>query len=244
MQPLPDEAQLRIDLAASFQIAAFMDWHEGIANHFSAAVSPDGRYFLLNPKWRHFSRIRASDLLLLDSRDSSVIQQADAPDPTAWHLHGALHARLPHIRCIMHLHLPYATALSCLDDPEIKPIDQTTARFFRRVAIDHSYGGMVDSEDEGARVARLLARHDVVLMGNHGALVAGHSIAEAFDTMYHLERACRTLIWAYSTGKPLRVLSDEVAERTAGDWARFAHSGFTHFEETKKVLEASGAVFR
>lgn len=237
------EKQLRTDLAASFQISAFMEWHEGIANHFSAAVSEDGRHFLMNPKWKHFSRIHAGDLLLLDSHDPSALERPEAPDPTAWHLHGAVHARLPHVRCIMHLHLPYATTLSCLEDPEVKPIDQTTARFFRRIAIDASYGGMVDNETEGVRVAEILSRHDVVLLGNHGALVTGRSIAEAYDRMYHLERACRTLVWAYATGQKLRLLSPEIAERTARDWERFEDSAQTHFEETKKLLLERGACF-
>ncbi|HVR54330.1 MAG TPA: class II aldolase/adducin family protein, partial [Pseudorhodoferax sp.] len=176
---LAQEQQLRVDLAASFQIAAHYNWHEGIANHFSAAVSDDGLHFLLNPKWKHFARIRAADLLLLDSRDDAALEKDNAPDPTAWHLHGAVHARVPQVRCLMHLHLPYATVLSCLDDCSIQPIDQTTSRFFNRVAIDKLYGGMVDNASEGARVAEMLSRHDVIVLGNHGVLVAGRSVAAA-----------------------------------------------------------------
>jgi ribulose-5-phosphate 4-epimerase/fuculose-1-phosphate aldolase len=76
-----DEWQLRVDLAVAFRLAVELDWHEAVANHFSLAVSPDGKRFLMNRRWRHFSRIRASDLLLLDAEDESAMEGPDAPDP-------------------------------------------------------------------------------------------------------------------------------------------------------------------
>jgi hypothetical protein len=100
------ERQLRIDLAAAFRLSAFYDWHEAVANHFSLAVSPDGKQFLMNPRWMHFARIKASDLLLLNADDRSTMDKPDAPDLTAWSIHGRLHALLPHARCIIHLHPP------------------------------------------------------------------------------------------------------------------------------------------
>lgn len=239
-QPDPHEQQLRVQLAAAFRMVAHLDWHEGVANHFSVAVSDDGKRFLLNPKWRHFAGLRASDLLLLDADDPDVMAREGAPDPTAWSIHGSVHARLPNLRCLLHLHTPYATALSCLADPRIRAIDQTTARFHRRVVIDHHYSGMADDADEGLRLARLLAQHPVLLMGNHGILVAGASVPEAFDTLYHLERACRTLMIAYGSGQPLRELPDDIAEQTARDWEGFADSSFAHFAENRRLLDARG----
>lgn len=106
------EWQLRVDLAAAFRLAARNDWHEAVANHFSLATSPDGRQFLMNPRWMHFARIRAKDLLHLDSTDKSTMDRPDAPDLTAWSIHGRLHALLPQARCIIHLHPPYATAVA------------------------------------------------------------------------------------------------------------------------------------
>jgi ribulose-5-phosphate 4-epimerase/fuculose-1-phosphate aldolase len=133
------EQQLRIDLAALFRIVARLGLHEAVANHFSAAVSPDGKRFLLNPKWRHFSRIKASDLLLLDADDSDARSRTNI-DPTAWAIHGQIHQRLPHARVAMHLHPPFATTIATLKDPSIPPIDQNTARYFNRVAVDTMYG--------------------------------------------------------------------------------------------------------
>lgn len=232
-----DERGLRVDLAAAFRIIAMLDWHEGIANHFSAATSADGKCFLMNPKWRHFSLIRASELLHIDADDPSVIEGPDAPDPTAWFIHGTMHATMPHARCIMHVHSPYATALSCLADPEVKAIDQTSARFFNRVAIDRGYGGMADDEAEGLRLAGLLGNRRVLMMGNHGVLVTGRSVAETFDELYHFERACRTLMLAYASGQPLCELSPDVAETTARDWEKYTDGAFAHLAEMKRVLD-------
>ena len=83
-----EEGQLRIDLAAVFRLAEHFNWHEGVANHFSLAVSTDGKQFLMNPKWRHFSAIKASDLLLLDADDKDAMRRPNAPDETAWCIHG------------------------------------------------------------------------------------------------------------------------------------------------------------
>ena len=151
-----EEWRLRVDLAAAFRLAEHFNWHEGVANHFSLAVSPDGRKFLMNPKWKHFSSIRASDLLLLDADDTEAMKRPDAPDETAWCIHGRMHALVPSARCVLHLHPAYATALVSLADPEIKPIDQNTARFYKRVAYDLGYEGMANSDAEGNRLAGLL----------------------------------------------------------------------------------------
>ncbi len=234
-----DEWQLRVDLAAAFRLAARMGWHEAVANHFSVAVSPDGKTFLMNPKWMHFSRIRASDLQLLDSGDRSTMERADAPDITAWCIHGAMHANLPHARCVFHAHPPHATAIASLADPEIKPIDQNTARYYNRVAYDLGYEGMADSDEEGLRLVRMLGNRGTMMMGNHGVLVAANSVAEAFDNLYYLERACQTLVLAYSTGQKLNVMSSKVAEQTAQDWDKFSDSAFSHFAEMKRILDES-----
>ena len=128
--------QARVDLAASFRWFARLGMHESVANHLSVAVSQDGSKFLMNPRGRHFSRVKASELLLLDSADQSTLKRSDAPDPTAWVIHGRLHARLPEARCIMHLHPIHTTALAGLEDSTLTPIDQNTMRFYGRVATD------------------------------------------------------------------------------------------------------------
>jgi ribulose-5-phosphate 4-epimerase/fuculose-1-phosphate aldolase len=231
------EWQLRVDLAAAFRLAAELGWHEAVANHFSLAVDAGGKKFLMNPRWRHFSRIKASELLLLDADDPETMSRPDAPDASAWCIHGHIHGALPRARCILHVHPDYGTAVASLANPAILPIEQNTARFFNRLALDLEYGGIADNEEEGRRLVRVLGDKRGVMLGNHGVLVVGETVAQAFDDLYYLERACRTLVLAYSTGQRLNVMSAELAERTARGWEDYKGAAFAHFEEMKRVLD-------
>ena len=237
-------AELRIELAAAFRLAAEMDWHESVGNHFSLAVSADGKQFLMNPRWQHFALIRASDLLLLDSDDAETMSRPDAPDASAWCIHGRLHARLPRARCVLHVHPPYGTALAALADPSLKPIDQNTARFFNRIAIDRGFAGIADEHAEGERLAAALGDHSHMIMSNHGLLVTAPTVAEAFEDLYFLERAARTLVLAYSTGRPLNVMPDELAEKTARAWEPYRATAFAHFRDLRRMLDSKDPSYR
>ncbi len=228
---------LRVDLAAAFRLAYEFDWHESVGNHFSAAVSADGKKFLLNPRWQHFSCVKASDLLLLDADDHETMNRPNPPDASAWCIHGAIHAAKPSARVLLHCHPPYATALATLKDPSMKPIDQNTARFFGLVGVDLDFGGIADEEEEGARLVKAFGNHPILLMGNHGVTVAAPSVAEAFEHLYFFERAAKTLMLAYASGQPLNVLSDEVAQKTAEGWRDYNGMAFAHFEQLKKMLD-------
>jgi ribulose-5-phosphate 4-epimerase/fuculose-1-phosphate aldolase len=236
--------QARVDLAASFRWFARLNMHEGIANHFSAAVSADGTKFLMNPRGRHFSQIRASELLLLDTNDPKTMERPDAPDPTAWYIHGRLHANLPQARCLLHLHPKYSTALAALEDNQMYPIDQNTMRFYGRMAIDNDYAGMALSEDEGDRLARMIGDKTVLMMANHGVLIAGASIGMAFDEMYYFERAAETMITAYSTGKKLRIVSDNIAKLTASQWVDYPCIANDHLDQIKAILDKEEPDYR
>ncbi len=231
-----DSWALRVDLAAAFRMAARLGWQEAVANHFSVALRRAGGEFLINPRWRSFASLRASDLLLLPAPGPADTIPPEI-DRTAWAIHGTMHAQLPRARCILHVHPTYATVLSCLRDATLRPIDQTSARFFRRVAIDRDYGGMADNAAEGLRLTRALGDRNVLLMGNHGVLVVGDTVAEAFDALYHVERACQTLVLAYSTGQPVVTLSDEVAESTARCWEDGGAFARAHFAAIKQRLD-------
>ncbi|MEO1312309.1 MAG: class II aldolase and adducin N-terminal domain-containing protein [Pseudomonadota bacterium] len=237
-----DHADARADLAASFRIAVKMNWHEGVANHFSLAVNEDGTQFLMNPNLRHFARIRASDLLLIDANDPLTMERPDAPDATAWGLHGALHRAVPWARCALHLHPKYATVLASLADSTLPPIEQNAAMFYNRVIIDEGYGGLA-FEEEGARICAQFEdpRKRVMLMGNHGVMVIGRSVGEAFNTLYYYERAAETYITALSTGRPLRVLSDNIAAKTADEMNDPDHPTGTHLAEWRALLDAEGS---
>lgn len=240
---LPDKATLdnmRQDLAAAFRYFARLGMHESVANHFSLAIEPTGRYFLINPRGKHFSRMRASDLLLLDTEDASTLNGPNAPDPTAWYIHSRVHANCPQARCIMHLHPRYATALASLKDSRMLPIDQNTMRFFGKLSIDEGFGGMGLSDDEGNRLANLLGDNNVLLMGNHGVLVAADTVAMALDEMYY----CETLMIAYASGKELRIVSDNVATVTQQQWAEYGQLAIDHLSEVRAILDEEEPQYR
>ncbi|MEZ5779588.1 MAG: class II aldolase and adducin N-terminal domain-containing protein [Paracoccaceae bacterium] len=238
-------AEERTDLAAAFRWTARLDMHEAVANHFSLAVSEDGRRFLINPFGRHFARIRASELLLLDADDPATLDRPDAPDPTAWGLHGAIHRACPHARCIMHVHSVHATVLASLADSRLPPIDQNSAMFFARQVVDEHFGGMAFA-DEGARCAGLLTDPKVktMIMGNHGVLVIGATVAETFNRLYYFERAAETYIRALQTGRPLRMLPDAIAEKTAREWEDYPDLAGRFLSEIKALLDEEKADFR
>lgn len=232
----------RVDLAAAFRWTARLDLHESVANHYSLAVNEDGSRFLMNPNQVHFSRVTASSLLLIDANDPETMARPDAPDPTAWGLHGAVHRLCPHARCAMHVHSPYATVLACLEDPLLPPLDQNAAMFHGRMAVDAEYGGLA-LDEEAERACRKLAdpSKTVLIMGNHGVMVVGATVAEAFTSLYHFERAARTYILALQTGRPLRVLPEAVAAKTAAELADYGGFADNHLRELKAILDEEGS---
>ena len=233
-----DHAAARQDLAATFRWTAREDMHEAIANHFSLAVNEDGTKFLINPK-RHFSRMKASDLWVIDANNPDSAKGTDAPDQTAWGLHASLHRHVPHARCAMHVHSTYATVLASLADSRLPAIDQNSAMFYNRQVVDEDYGGLA-LEEEGTRCARLFQDPSVrtMIMGNHGVLIIGETVAEAFTRLYYFERAARNYILALHTGRPLRELSDEVASKAAEQMEGATDSEAAFLAEIRAVLDA------
>jgi ribulose-5-phosphate 4-epimerase/fuculose-1-phosphate aldolase len=232
-----DHAEARKDLAAAFRLTARESMHEGVANHFSLAVNPAGTEFLINPR-KHFSRMRASDLWVIDANDPASATGEDAPDPTAWGLHASLHRHVPHARCAMHVHSTYATVLASLADSRLPPIDQSSAIFYNRQIVDDAYGGLA-LEEEGTRCARLFQDPSVrtMIMGNHGVLFIGESVAETFMRMYYFERAARTYILALQTGRALRELPPEIAEKTARQQEGDARAEADFLRGMREVLD-------
>jgi ribulose-5-phosphate 4-epimerase/fuculose-1-phosphate aldolase len=235
----------RIDMAAAFRWTARLGMNEAVANHFSLAVTPDGKQFLINPNQRHFSLIKASDLLLLDADDPDVLTRPNAPDPTAWGLHAASHRLVPHATCVMHVHSIFATVLASLADSRLPAIDQNTATFYDRVVIDEHYGGLA-FDDEGTRCAALLTdpRKKVMVMGNHGVLVLGADVADAFNRLYYFERSCETYIRALQTGRPLRHMADHIAERVADEMDAYEGQAARHLADIRAMLDIEAPDYR
>ena len=189
-------------------------YHEGIDNHFSLAVPGQPGRFLLNPFGPHWSELRASDLLVVDEA-GNVIGEGEA-ETTAFFIHSRLHRARPDAACVLHTHMPYATALALTDGGFDTQLSQNSARYHGRYALLPTYGGLALDAEEGDRLAASVAQGvRVVLLANHGVLVVGESLAHAWYDMYFFERAAMAQVIAQSTGQPLRRLSDDLATSTA-----------------------------
>ncbi len=233
--------QARTDLAAALRLAARMGLSEGICNHFSYAVPGGEDRFLLNPHGLHWSEIRAGDLLVVDAT-GKVLEGAGEAGVSAICIHAPLHRRHPRGRCVLHTHMPYATALTAIEDGRLEPVIQNALRFYGDVAYDRDYGGLAQDMDEGERIARAMGDKRVLFMANHGIIVLGDSVVAAFDDLYYLERACQTQVLAMSTGRPLKRISDNLAATAFAEWAgREGSYARAHFEALKRRLDREDA---
>lgn len=205
--------QARIDLAASLRWADRIGLSEGICNHFSLLVPGTKDRFLLNPQGIHWSEIRASDLIVVDPQ-GNLVEGKHQAEPTAFFIHSRIHLAKPEARCVMHTHMPYATALCCIERGRIEWAGQTALRYYSRISYDDQYNGLALDESEGDRMCAEIADHDILFLANHGVIVTGESVATTFDDLYYLERACMTQVLAQSTGQPLKMISEEMCRET------------------------------
>ena len=212
--------ELQKDLAATFRWTARLNMHEGVANHFSACV-PGTSNFYVNKAGIHFSQIKASDLILVTKENiESLRSKPEIVDPTALNIHGTIHEKVPHAKCIFHVHSKYSTALSTLKDPSLKPIDQNTMIFYNRVSILRDFGGL-GFEEESLKMANALGNKQHMLLANHGIITTGETVADGFNSLYYFEKAAETYLTALSTNKELNIVSHEIAEKTAQETADY-----------------------
>jgi ribulose-5-phosphate 4-epimerase/fuculose-1-phosphate aldolase len=225
----------RVDLAAAFRLAVRMDLHEGVCNHFSVMLA-DGK-FLLNRYGLHWSEVTASNLLALDAQ-GNVLEGEGEFEKTAFYIHSRIHLANPRAACVLHTHMPYATALTLLENGRLEMVEQNALRFHDDIAYDDTYNGLVVDNAEGDRLARVLGSKRVMFLANHGVIVVGPSVAEAFDLMYYLERACRLQVLARSTGGKLKPVRSEVVRETyrmiLADTPKYAGA---HFSALKRLLD-------
>src|SRR6267143_4717486 len=230
------ERAARIDLAAAFRLAARTELHEGVCNHFSLML-PDGKRFLLNRYGLHWSEVTASNLLALDA-DGNILEGEGEFEKTAFYIHSRIHLANPRAACVLHTHMPYATALTLIENGRLEMVEQNALRFHDEIAYDDTYNGLVVDQAEGDRLARVLGAKRVLFLANHGVIVVGPTVAEAFDSLYYLERACRLQGLARMMGGKRRMVRPEVVERTyrlmRADAPQYAGA---HFGALKRILE-------
>ena len=206
--------QGRLELTAALRWAARCGLNEGVCNHFSLEID-EGRY-LINPQGLHWSEVCAGDILLIDA-GGKVLDGRHPLEPTAFFIHGWIHRTNSQAKCILHTHMPYATALTLVDGGRLLMAGQNALRFHGKIAYDDRYNGLALGDDEGRRIASQLADRCVMFMASHGVTVIGPNVAWAFDDLYYLERACmhQVLATQAAAGAPLRIVDDALAARVA-----------------------------
>ena len=229
------ERAARVDLAAAFRLAVRMDLHEGVCNHFSLMLP--GERFLLNRYGLHWSEVSASNLLALDA-EGTVLEGEGEFEKTAFYIHSRIHLSNARAVCVLHTHMPYATSLTLLEGGRLEMVEQNALRFHDDIAYDDVYNGLVVDNAEGDRLARALGGKRVLFLANHGVIVVGPTVAEAFDLMYYLERACRLQVLARSSQKSFRKIRPEVVRDTyrliLADTPKYANA---HFDALKRILD-------
>lgn len=212
-------AQAKVHLAAAHRLAVFHDLEEGIDNHFTVTVPGYEDRYLILPFGLHWSEARASDMIVFDEA-GNTLQGQGVVEQSAQCIHAPLH-RLCGARVVLHTHQNWAVALNLLEDNRLLPASQTAAFYHGHIAYDDDYTGVADTLQEGERLAAVLNAKDdgdtrskhTLFMKNHGVLVTGDTVAQAYRRLYKLERVCRAQLLAMATGRPLKVLSDEVVRR-------------------------------
>jgi ribulose-5-phosphate 4-epimerase/fuculose-1-phosphate aldolase len=217
---VPAIRTLRNDLALALRAAAHHGLSEGVCNHFSVALPDGSDRFLINPRGLHWSEIGAEDIVLVDASGAKLAGHHPV-EPTAMFIHAAVH-RIARKACVLHTHMPYATALTLTQGRTLDTaLSQNAMRFHDRIAVDAVYNGLALDASEGERIATVMDGADVAFLGNHGVIVCGERIDYAYDDLYYLERACMVEVLAASTGRPLvpvdAALAGRVAAQTNGE---------------------------
>jgi ribulose-5-phosphate 4-epimerase/fuculose-1-phosphate aldolase len=246
--PVDQESALRkarVDLAAALQWAARMGLHEGVCNHFSLAVPGAEDRYLINPYGLHFSETMPDDLLIVDGA-GHVIEGRYPLEPTAFFIHSRIHKARPDAACVLHTHMPYATALTMIEDGRLLMAHQNALRFFGEIAYDDDsgYQGLALDKAEGDRMVAALGSKRILFLENHGVIVVGPNVARTFDDLYYLERAAQHQVLAMSTGRPLKTVGHNIAQHTHAQMlAEAPVNAELHFIALKRMLAQEKTAF-
>ena len=234
--------QAKVDLAAALRWAEKLGLSEGVCNHFSLLVPGTTDQFLLNPQGLHWSEVKASDILVVDP-SGNLIEGKWTIEPTAFFIHSKIHRLVPSAKCVLHTHMPYATALCALEDSQLKWINQNALRFYQQVAYEEQYNGLALDDAEGERIAGKLVEKRILFLANHGVIVTGVDIARAFDDLYYLERTAMVQVLAQSTGSDLKFIPDTICQLAYEQIEAESQQSYLHFEAIKRMLKNASPEF-
>jgi ribulose-5-phosphate 4-epimerase/fuculose-1-phosphate aldolase len=235
MDSIDPITEARKDLATALRAAARTGLGEGVCNHFSIAVPGRSGCFLINPQGLHWSEVGPDDLVVIDAEGRKVEGRHDV-EPTAFFIHGAIHRRVPDAACVLHTHMPFPTALTMLQGGRLEMAHQNALRFYRQVAYENEYNGLVLDAAEANRIADRLTDATVLFLANHGAIVRGPTVAWAYDDLYYLERACMHQVLAQGMGRQLKLIPDRIAATTARQIAAERQQSDLHLKALRRMF--------
>ncbi len=232
--------QARVDLAAAHRLAVMHGLNEGIFNHLTLTVpGTSDRYYQI-PFGLHWSEVTASCFMEVGF-DGSVLAGSGEVEQSCYCIHAPIHRLLPQAACVMHTHMPFASALTRLEDMRLKPVGQTEVGVLRTVAYDDDYTGPAFDPSEGERLAGLFGDKKVLFMANHGIAVIGRTVAQAYDLLYYVERAAQVQLYATWTGQKLREMPAQVLDKTKRDYSAPNYRDMPphewHFAALKRLVD-------
>ncbi|WP_066269154.1 class II aldolase/adducin family protein [Hydrogenophaga palleronii] len=197
------EWQARVQLAACYRIFAHLGWAELIYNHISLRVPGPDEHFLINPFGLHYTEVTASNLVKVDV-DGHIIGNDDWPiNPAGFTFHGAIHATLPDAHCVMHVHTTPTMAVCCSEEG-LSFTNFYAAQLHDQVAY-HDFEGITVHREEGARILASANGRRVLLLRNHGPVIIGHTLPQAFNLMWLVQRACEIQVASATLGKQRQI---------------------------------------
>lgn len=230
------EATARRDLAAAHRLAVRDGLNEGAWNHLSVVSPDDPEVMLITPGFTHWKMVTASNLAAVHPDGSPVVPGGAVPSVAGWIIHFPVHKALPDAKCLMHVHSPYITALSMRKDIRLDTCSsQQAAQFHDDVAYYDIYDGTLTDEVEGRHMAEVMGDKRVLMMRNHGAMVAGPSVGRAYVDLYQLERACMYQVLATGSGHQLTGIPADIAAKMCAAAKKGQHDPY--FDAMRAVLD-------
>ena len=200
----------RQELAACYRIFAMMGWDELIFNHITVKVPGEEGSFLINPYGMHYSEVTASSLVKIDGEGNKV----DPDNP--WHVnqagfvqHSLFHREIPDAHAIIHTHTT-ATVAVCSLEGGLQPVNFYACNLMGHVGY-HDFEGITVRAEEGVRLVENLGKHRILLLKNHGPVVMGKTLPQAFFMYWVLQRACEHQMETMKMGNPILVPEDVIA---------------------------------
>ncbi|WP_264179635.1 class II aldolase/adducin family protein [Alloyangia pacifica] len=241
----PEEKQTREELAACYRLAALHKFTDLIYTHTTARVPGEDGHFLINPYGWRWEEITASSLVKIDVDGNKVDGSPQRVNPAGFTIHSAVHMNRHDAAWIMHTHTRAGVAVSCMEEG-LLPLNQISLQFAGRIGY-HDFEGIALDLEERERIVEDLGDHPVLMLRNHGLIATGRSAAEMFNNMFYLERACEIQIAATSSGRPLRLVSEEIAARVHKQYVQMNEEDGDlelEWQAHLRSIEGVGADFR